>query len=66
VLAEQAPDLHEALQQVAEQGWSHVRVDGKVFRTDPTAETTTSVKGAALNIWYSGCEDQSAPPRSSV
>ena len=29
VLAAQAPDLHEALQEVAEQGWSHVVVDGK-------------------------------------
>jgi hypothetical protein len=33
VLAEQAPDLHEALQEVAEQGWSHVVVDGET----PTA-----------------------------
>src|SRR4051794_7394992 len=36
-LAEQAPDLHEALQHVAEQGWSHVVLDGKVFRTDRCA-----------------------------
>ena len=45
VLAEQAPDLHEALQQVAEQGWSHVVLDGKLFRTDRCAETTESVQG---------------------
>jgi hypothetical protein len=32
VLAEQAPDLHEALQQVAEQGGSHTVLDGKLFR----------------------------------
>jgi hypothetical protein len=30
----QAPDLQEALQEVAEQGWSHVVVDGKLIRTD--------------------------------
>ena len=54
VLAEQAPDLHDALAQVAEQGWPHVIVDGKVFRTDRTAETTTSIKGATINTWYSG------------
>ena len=30
VLAAQAPDLHEALQEVAEQGWSHVMVDGPI------------------------------------
>ena len=29
VLAAQAPDLHEALQEVAEQGWSHVVLDGR-------------------------------------
>jgi hypothetical protein len=54
VLAEQAPDLHEALQQVAEQGWSHVVLDGKVFRTDRCAETTTSTTGETINAWYSG------------
>jgi hypothetical protein len=54
VLAAQAPDLHEALEQVAEQGWSHVVLDGKVFRTDRTAQTTTSAKGTPINSWYSG------------
>ncbi|HST83478.1 MAG TPA: transposase family protein [Kineosporiaceae bacterium] len=54
VLAAQAPDLHEALQEVAEQGWSHVVVDGKLIRTDRCAETTTSVKGETINVWYSG------------
>ena len=42
-LAEQAPDLHEELEQVAEQGWSHVVLDGTVIRSDRCAETTTSV-----------------------
>jgi hypothetical protein len=54
VLHAQAPDLHDALAQVAEQGWSHVIVDGKVFHTDRCAETTTSTKGATINSWYSG------------
>jgi len=54
VLAEQAPDLHEALEQVAEQGWSYVVLDGKVFRTDRCAETTTSAQGETINAWYSG------------
>ena len=54
VLAAQAPDLHEALQEVAEQGWSHVVLDGKLIRTDRCAETTTSVKGETINAWYSG------------
>jgi hypothetical protein len=42
------------LQEVAEQGWSHVVVDGKLIRTDRCAETTTSVKGETINAWYSG------------
>jgi hypothetical protein len=54
VLAAQAPDLHETLQEVAEQGWSHVVLDGKLIRTDRCAETTTSVKGETINAWYSG------------
>jgi hypothetical protein len=39
---------------VAEQGWSHVIIDGKLFRTDRVAETTTSAKGATINTWYAG------------
>jgi hypothetical protein len=54
VLCAQAPDLHEALQRVADEGWSHVVLDGKLFRTDRVAETTTSVKGQTIDAWYSG------------
>ena len=54
VLAAQAPDRHEALAEVAEQGWSHVVLDGKLIRTDRCAETTQSVKGETINAWYSG------------
>lgn len=54
VLAQQTPDLHEALHEVAEQGWSHVVLDGKVFRSDRCAVTTTSTKGETINSWYSG------------
>lgn len=54
VLAQQTPDLHEALREVAEQGWSHVVLDGKVFRSDRCAATTTSTKGETINSWYSG------------
>jgi hypothetical protein len=54
VLAAQAPDLHESLQTVAEQGWSHVVLDGSVIRSDRCAETTTSVNGETINSWYSG------------
>jgi hypothetical protein len=54
VLAATAPDLHDALQRVAADGWSHVILDGKVFTTDRCAETTTSVKGKTIDAWYSG------------
>jgi hypothetical protein len=54
VLAEQTPDLHDALEQVATQGWSHVVLDGKVFRTDRCAEITLSAEGEPINAWYSG------------
>jgi hypothetical protein len=53
-LIAQAPDLHEALTRVADEGWSHVILDGKLFTTDRLAETTTSVKGDAIDAWYSG------------
>jgi DDE superfamily endonuclease len=50
VLAAQVPDLHTALRRVADEGWSHVILDGKLFATDRLAETTTSVKGEQKRI----------------
>ena len=37
-----------------EQGWPHVVLDGKVFRSDRCAATTESVRGETINSWYSG------------
>lgn len=54
VLAATAPDLHDALEQVAANGWGHVVLDGKVFRSDRCAATTTSVKGKTIHSWHSG------------
>lgn len=54
VLSAAAPDLHQALARVAEEGWSHVILDGKIFAIDRIAETTTSVKGNTIDAWYSG------------
>lgn len=54
VLTAQAPDLHDALKRVADDGWSHVILDGKLFRTDRLAKTTESVKGKQIDAWYSG------------
>ncbi len=54
VLSAQAPDLHEALRQVAESGWAYVVLDGSLIGTDRCAQTTTSVKGTEIDAWYSG------------
>jgi hypothetical protein len=54
VLTAEAPDLHTALKRVADEGWSHVILDGKLFATDRLTETTTSVKGKTIDAWYSG------------
>jgi hypothetical protein len=39
---------------VADQGWSHVVVDGKILTTDRLTEDTTSVKGKIIDAWCSG------------
>jgi hypothetical protein len=54
VLAAAAPDLHEALDRAVTAGLSHVILDGKVFSADRSAETTTSMKGKTIDLWYSG------------
>ncbi|WP_344242535.1 transposase family protein [Actinocorallia libanotica] len=54
VLADQAPDLHEALGQAVADGWPRMVLDGKVFATDRCRITTTSVKGETIDVWYSG------------
>jgi hypothetical protein len=54
VLADQAPDLHEALEQAANQDLPYVILDGKIFSSDRLGEKTTSVKGNQIDLWYSG------------
>ena len=54
VLANQAPDLHEALQKAKADGLAYVVLDGKIFSTDRCDEKTTSVKGKQVDLWYSG------------
>jgi hypothetical protein len=54
VLAEQAPDLPDALRRAAEEGISHLILDGKVFDTDRCRTKTTSVKGERIDAWYAG------------
>jgi hypothetical protein len=54
VLAARAPDLHEALDQVKEQGLPHLILDGKVVAADRLKEKTISRKGREIDRWYSG------------
>ena len=44
VLAEQAPDLAEALERAKDEGFWHVILDGKVIPADRCKEPTVSVK----------------------
>lgn len=52
VLAAQAQDLHTALRRVADDGWSHVILDGKLFDCDRLTETTLSVKGETTDRYH--------------
>jgi hypothetical protein len=54
VLAEQAPDLHQALERAREEGLSHVILDGKIIPSDRCKEPAVSVKGQVIDLWYSG------------
>lgn len=54
VLAAQAPDPHEALQHAKNDGLSHLITDGIIIESDRCKETTMSVKGEAIVLWYSG------------
>jgi hypothetical protein len=54
VLAAQAPDLREALERARGGGLSHVILDGKIIPADRCKETTISVKGEVIDLWYSG------------
>jgi hypothetical protein len=54
VLAGQAPQLREALERAKAQGFSHVILDGKIIPCDRCNESAVSVKGQAIDLWYSG------------
>ncbi|WP_051070040.1 HARBI1 family protein [Actinopolyspora halophila] len=54
VLADQAPDLHQAVKQAHEHDMAYVILDGTVITTDRVGEKTTSVPGKTIDLWYSG------------
>ncbi len=54
VLADQAPDLHQALERAHGEGLAHVILDGKIIPCDRCKEPAVSVKGEVIDLWYSG------------
>ena len=54
VLAEQAPELREALERAQDEGLSHVILDGKIIPCDRCKEPAVSVQGEVIDLWYSG------------
>ena len=54
VLAEQAPELRQALERAKDQGFSHVILDGKIIPADRCKEPAISVRGEVIDLWYSG------------
>ena len=54
MLADEAPELHEALERAEDAGFSHVILDGKIIACDRCKEPAISVKGEVIDLWYSG------------
>ena len=54
MLAEQTPDLREALERARDEGLSHVILDGKIIPADRCKEPALSVRGEVIDLWYSG------------
>jgi hypothetical protein len=54
VLADEAPDLREALERARAEGFPHVILDGTVIPADRCRQKTRSVRGELIDAWYSG------------
>jgi hypothetical protein len=54
VAAARAPGLREALERALAEGTPYLILDGKVVDADRCREKTTSRKGQAIDLWYSG------------
>jgi DDE superfamily endonuclease len=54
VLADQAPELRQALERARDEGFSHVILDGTIISADRCREKTLSVQGELIDVWYSG------------
>jgi len=54
VLADEAPELREALDRASQEGFPHVILDGTVIGADRCREPAISVNGEIIDLWYSG------------
>jgi DDE superfamily endonuclease len=54
VLANEAPELRQALDRARTAGLSHVILDGKIIPADRCKEPAVSTQGQAIDLWYSG------------
>jgi hypothetical protein len=54
VLAEQAPELKDALERARTDGLPHLIIDGTLTSIDRVGEKKTSAKGKEIDAWYSG------------
>jgi hypothetical protein len=54
VLADQAPQLREALERAMDEGLPQVILDGKIVPCDRCKEPAISTKGDVIDLWYSG------------
>jgi hypothetical protein len=52
VLADEAPDLHQALERARADGFSHVILDGTIIPADRCRGPAISVRGEAIDLWY--------------
>ena len=50
VLAQEAPDLSEALERARDEGLPHVILDGKTIEADRCRDKTISVKGKVIDL----------------
>ncbi len=50
VLADQAPDLREALEHAKDKGFSHLILDGKIIPCDRCKEPAVSVHGEVIDL----------------
>jgi len=54
VLADEAPQLCEALRRAKDEGLPYVILDGTIIEADRCREKAISVNGEVIDLWYSG------------